>query len=290
MGRLARTDAALFGRTEGTSRGSTMDRANPDYMPGLSDTDKKERLARISYRDFLLDLAKVHPDVIPFFDDEPKGSFCVGIDGYPALYGWAQGYPGFQGMNLEPFSRVGPLAHIGGGQHGLESEWNHGPNLYFSGTGNANRSPAPGSGRDSRRASGDDACGLDHVAPCVRPDRPRGLQRPDSSQQHGGICAPPGRSRCGPRGRNHLCAGRQGREGTRGSLCDGVLQRGHPAPRSRAVRRAEDGAHVWRQDAPRLHKRPHPSVDGLHESGHLRGECSGDVPHRGEARPVRAVR
>ncbi len=107
------------------------DRANPDYMPGLSDTDKKERLARISYRDFLLDLAKIHPDVIPFFDDEPKGSFCVGIDGYPALYGWAQGYPGFQGMNLEPFSRVGPLAHIGGGQHGLESEWNHGPNLYF---------------------------------------------------------------------------------------------------------------------------------------------------------------
>ncbi|MCZ6868466.1 MAG: hypothetical protein O7G84_03045, partial [Gammaproteobacteria bacterium] len=57
--------------------------------------------------------------------------FCVGIDGYPALYGWAQGYPGFQGMNLEPFSRVGPLAHIGGGQHGLESEWNHGPDLYF---------------------------------------------------------------------------------------------------------------------------------------------------------------
>jgi len=105
--------------------------ANPDYMPGLSDVDKKERLARISYRDFLLDLAKVHPDVIPFFDDRPKGSFCVGIDGYPALYGWAQGYPGFQGMNLEPFSRVGPLTHIGGGQHGRESEWNKGPNIYF---------------------------------------------------------------------------------------------------------------------------------------------------------------
>ena len=49
------------------------DGANPDYMPGLSDADKKERLARISYRDFLLDLAKVHPDVIPFFDDRPKG-------------------------------------------------------------------------------------------------------------------------------------------------------------------------------------------------------------------------
>ncbi len=107
------------------------DGANSDYMPGLSDADKKERLARISYRDFLLDLAKVHPDVIPFFDDRPKGSFCVGIDGYPALYGWAQGYPGFQGMNLEPSPRVSPLSHIGGGQHGRESEWNKGPNIYL---------------------------------------------------------------------------------------------------------------------------------------------------------------
>jgi spermidine dehydrogenase len=100
-------------------------------MPGVSDVEKKERLARISYRDFLLDLAKVHPDVIPFFDDRPKGSFCVGIDGHPALYGWAQGYPGFQGMHLEPLSPVGPLAHIGGGQHGRENEWDEGPDIYF---------------------------------------------------------------------------------------------------------------------------------------------------------------
>ena len=107
------------------------DDAGTGYMPELSDVEKKERLARMSYRDFLLDLAKVHPDVIKFFDDRPKGSFCVGIDGYPALYGWAQGYPGFQGMNLEPFPRVSPLSHIGGGQHGRESEWNKGPDIYF---------------------------------------------------------------------------------------------------------------------------------------------------------------
>ena len=107
------------------------DDANPDYMPGLSDAEKKDRLARISYRDFLLDIARVHPDVIPFFDDGPKGSFCVGIDGHPALYAWAQAYPGFQGMNLEPLPKVGPLSHIGGGQHGRESEWNHGDDLFF---------------------------------------------------------------------------------------------------------------------------------------------------------------
>ena len=107
------------------------DSASPDYMPGLSDADKKERLARMSYRDFLLDLVKAHPDVIPFFDDRPKGSFCVGIDGHPALYAWAQSYPGFQGMNLEPLPLVGPLAHIGGGQHGRENEWDEGPHIYL---------------------------------------------------------------------------------------------------------------------------------------------------------------
>ena len=107
------------------------DHENPDCMPGLSDADKKERLARISYRAFLLDLAKVHSDVIPFFDDRPKGSFCVGIDAHPALYAWAQGYPGFQGMNLEPLSPVGPLAHIGGGQHGRENEFDERPDIYF---------------------------------------------------------------------------------------------------------------------------------------------------------------
>ena len=103
--------------------------SNPDYMSGLPDWEKKERLARMSYRDFLLDVAKVHPDVIPFYDDRPKGLFCVGIDAYPALYAWAERYPGFQGMNLEPFSPVGPLTHIGGGQHGRETEWDGGPTI-----------------------------------------------------------------------------------------------------------------------------------------------------------------
>ena len=103
--------------------------SNPDYMPGLPDWEKKERLARMSYRDFLLDVVKVHPDVIPFYDDRPKGLFCVGIDAYPALYAWAERYPGFQGMNLEPFSPVGPLTAHRGGQHGREAEWDGGPTI-----------------------------------------------------------------------------------------------------------------------------------------------------------------
>ena len=193
------------------------DGANPDYMPGLSDADKKERLARMSYRDFLLDLAKAHPDVIPFFDDRPKGSFCVGIDGHPALYGWVQGYPGFQGMNLEPLSPVGPLATSAAANTVARTSSTTGPNIHFP-DGNATvarllvRAMIPG------RASGHLAGRLDDLAPQVRPHRPRGLRRPDPPQQHGRICPAPGRSRRGSRGRDHLCARRQGREGTGGAL------------------------------------------------------------------------
>jgi len=102
-----------------------------DYLSGLTDQEKKERLARTSYKEFLTDAAKVHPDVLKYLDDRPKGLFCVGIDAYPALFGWAQGYPGFQQLGLEPFSKVGPLLEIGGGQHGRENPWGSGPTVEF---------------------------------------------------------------------------------------------------------------------------------------------------------------
>ena len=95
------------------------DKANGDYMEGLSDAEKKERLARMSYKDFLINVAKVRPEVVPFYN--MRGSLlCVGIDAVPAFFGWNMGFPGFQGMGLEPLPRVGPLTHIGGGQHGRE--------------------------------------------------------------------------------------------------------------------------------------------------------------------------
>ena len=58
-----------------------------DYMPGLSDDEKKDRLSRISYKDFLLNVVKVHPDVIPFYQARTHGLYGVGIDavGAPGL-------------------------------------------------------------------------------------------------------------------------------------------------------------------------------------------------------------
>jgi spermidine dehydrogenase len=72
-----------------------------DYMPGLSSSEKKYRLSRMSYRDFLLNVAKVNPDVIPFYQTRTHGEWGAGIDAEPALDCWALGLPGFQGMGLE---------------------------------------------------------------------------------------------------------------------------------------------------------------------------------------------
>jgi spermidine dehydrogenase len=51
-----------------------------DYLPGLTSPEKKERLSRISYRDYLLDLAKVDPSVIPLYQSRTHGEWGVGID------------------------------------------------------------------------------------------------------------------------------------------------------------------------------------------------------------------
>ena len=72
-----------------------------DYLPGMDREQKKVYLARTSYKDFLLKNAKVHPDVIPFFQKETYGLYGVGIDAVPAGDLAKLGYhPGFEGMDL----------------------------------------------------------------------------------------------------------------------------------------------------------------------------------------------
>jgi spermidine dehydrogenase len=79
-----------------------VEEANVDYMPGLSSAEKKARLSKISYRDFLLNIVKVDPGVIPFYQTRTHGEWGVGIDAEPALDCWALGMPGFQGLHLDP--------------------------------------------------------------------------------------------------------------------------------------------------------------------------------------------
>src|SRR5260221_1843957 len=73
-----------------------------DYLVGLSPPEKKDRLSRISYKEFLLKIARVDPAVVAFYQTRTNGEWGVGIDAEPALDCWALGLPGFQGMNLEP--------------------------------------------------------------------------------------------------------------------------------------------------------------------------------------------
>lgn len=104
-----------------------------DYMPGLSDQEKKDRLARMSYEEFLTGPAECHEDVAKFLWARSHGLFCMGIDALPAYYAWNMRYPGFDGMNLEPL----PPEHLidePGGQHGRENQdrANEGdPNVHF---------------------------------------------------------------------------------------------------------------------------------------------------------------
>ncbi|HKW26749.1 MAG TPA: NAD(P)/FAD-dependent oxidoreductase [Terriglobales bacterium] len=76
--------------------------ARVDYMPLLTSAEKKDRLSRMSYKDFLLTVVKADPGVIPFYQTRTNGEWGVGIDAEPALDCWALGLPGFQGMKLEP--------------------------------------------------------------------------------------------------------------------------------------------------------------------------------------------
>jgi spermidine dehydrogenase len=71
-----------------------------DYLPGLSDREKKAKLARTSYLSFLKDDAKVHPQVVQYFSTRTQGLYAMGIDGVPAIDCWGLGYPGFEGMGL----------------------------------------------------------------------------------------------------------------------------------------------------------------------------------------------
>jgi spermidine dehydrogenase len=72
---------------------------NPDYMAGMSAHEKTAALAKISWQDFLLKHAKVHPDAILFFRGQ-GGRNNKRIDTTPALEAAQRGSVGFNGLGL----------------------------------------------------------------------------------------------------------------------------------------------------------------------------------------------
>jgi spermidine dehydrogenase len=73
---------------------------NPDYMPELSAENKRANLAKMSYQDFLLKIAKMSPDALPVFLGD-SGRNNKRVDTMPALEAAAHGSVGFNGMGLE---------------------------------------------------------------------------------------------------------------------------------------------------------------------------------------------
>ena len=71
-----------------------------DYLPGLSRAEKLERLSKTTYAQFLTDLVKADPQLVAYFQGSTEGYFGVGIDGTTCLDAWANGNPGFDGMDL----------------------------------------------------------------------------------------------------------------------------------------------------------------------------------------------
>ena len=96
---------------------------HPDYLPGLSDAEKKTRLAKISEKDFLLNYVKIHPDTLVWLGGRP--------DMVSALEAASGRSPVYAGLNLAPYPRVGPLTHVGGTQHGRERVFEGGPTVVF---------------------------------------------------------------------------------------------------------------------------------------------------------------
>lgn len=73
-----------------------------DPMPGLSSAEKKARLARMSYTDFITTMWKLDPGVLRLYQARTHGLFGVGVDAVPAQDAFGLGLPGFDGMGLDP--------------------------------------------------------------------------------------------------------------------------------------------------------------------------------------------
>ncbi|HYM24218.1 MAG TPA: NAD(P)-binding protein, partial [Vicinamibacterales bacterium] len=72
---------------------------NPDYLAGLSADEKMARLAKISWQDYLLQIAKMSPDALPFFLGQ-GGRNNKRVDTTPALEAARRGSVGFNGLGL----------------------------------------------------------------------------------------------------------------------------------------------------------------------------------------------
>jgi spermidine dehydrogenase len=92
-----------------------------DYLPGLTDAAKKDRLSRMSYAAYLKDLVGVGPEALAFYQSATDGEWGCGIDAVSALDCWGFHMSGFKGLKLIPKAAprmsYTPAGYIAGGSY-----------------------------------------------------------------------------------------------------------------------------------------------------------------------------
>jgi spermidine dehydrogenase len=68
-----------------------------DYMAGMSADEKIAKLRSMSYRDYLLNVAKFSPELLAF----SRGAWCLGNDMCTAWFAFFRFRPGFDGLGLQ---------------------------------------------------------------------------------------------------------------------------------------------------------------------------------------------
>ncbi|HEY1676309.1 MAG TPA: NAD(P)-binding protein [Candidatus Sulfotelmatobacter sp.] len=86
-----------------------------DYLAGMTREQKRAKLAKTSYSDFLTKIVRLNPQILPFFQSFTHDLWCVGIEAVAALDCYEAGddygdlmYPGFQGMDLGSEEKTEP--------------------------------------------------------------------------------------------------------------------------------------------------------------------------------------
>jgi spermidine dehydrogenase len=88
--------------------------APADYLPGLSRGDKLDRLSKTTYAQFLTELVKADPQLVAYFQSSTEAYFGAGIDAVTCIDAWANGNPGFDGMDLgdEVYPTMSPSGRL----------------------------------------------------------------------------------------------------------------------------------------------------------------------------------
>jgi len=71
--------------------------ANKDYLPGMTVEQKIAKLRSISYRDYLLDVMKLPPEILAY----TQGVWCLGNDMCSAWFAYFRYKPGFDGLGVK---------------------------------------------------------------------------------------------------------------------------------------------------------------------------------------------